>query len=481
MIAFGICIGDEEKYARFAAPGIAAHGEPGSPIAESRDNPSIFPAYNEILDAFRDADDLEALVLLHDDVEIRDPHFGEKVRKALSDPEVAVVGVVGARGVTSLAWWEGEGAGRCAETRGLVDFGGGEHDVDSVDGLLLVLSPWAVRNLRFDEHTFHGFHGYDADLCFGARAAGKRVRVAEIDVFHHTKGGFGDVEAYGRADAAFRAKWSAGGQGTPPRHAAGAERCPACRGELTTPGGAQPQRVRCPSCATLTTLPQPAEPPQRTELQDRQETVRRLTGRPQWYREAAHRVGWLQLHRPEGALLDAGAGTGEFAKSAQDAGYTVVAVEASPAAAAACEELDLPVLQGTLTDLRQHLHDGTMDAVAAWHQLQRAPEPAAWLADVAALLKRGGHLVLEVPNAESWTAGEAGGGSAGSDGDDVHVYSERGLRLLLDRHGFDVVTALQTTTRVYDPVQVWAQKSTAWRRARRQPPLELLRVVAVKR
>jgi hypothetical protein len=72
---------------------------------------------------------------------------------------------------------------------------------------LLVLSPWAVANLRCDAVAFCGFHGYDVDLCFQARAAGKRVTVADLNVIHHTNGGFGDVESWLRADAAFRAKW----------------------------------------------------------------------------------------------------------------------------------------------------------------------------------------------------------------------------------------------------------------------------------
>lgn len=209
MIGYGICIGTEEKFAHFARPGLLTCAAPEAPIAESRDNTSIFPAYNEILEVFADEADLEAVVLLHEDVELRDARFEDKVRAALADDAVAVVGAIGAIGVRSLAWWEGEGRGRCAETRAVVDFGGGSHDVDTVDGLLLVLSPWAVRNLRFDATTFHGFHGYDADICFQARAAGRRVRVMDVDLFHHTKGGFGDVAAYLAADAAFRAKWAA--------------------------------------------------------------------------------------------------------------------------------------------------------------------------------------------------------------------------------------------------------------------------------
>ena len=84
-----------------------------------------------------------------------------------------------------------------------------DRDVDALDGLLLVLSPWAVRELRCDTETFTGFHAYDMDLCFQARKAGQRVVTAPLNVFHHTKGGYGDAAAWQAADAAFRRKWTA--------------------------------------------------------------------------------------------------------------------------------------------------------------------------------------------------------------------------------------------------------------------------------
>jgi hypothetical protein len=208
VIAFAACVGSEEKYRSFAVPGLRLACEPDSVVAEVTTDSSIFSAYNEVLEAFSARDDLEALVLLHEDLEITDSDFCGKVRRRMLEQDVAVLGAIGALGVTSLAWWEGDGRGRCLETRGLVDFGGGSHDVDSLDGLLLVLSPWAVRNLRFDEQRFTGFHGYDADICFQARAAGKRVVVEDLAVVHHTKGGYGDVAAYAAADQAFRSKWA---------------------------------------------------------------------------------------------------------------------------------------------------------------------------------------------------------------------------------------------------------------------------------
>jgi glycosyl transferase family 2 len=207
MIAFGVCVGSEAKLRRFAMPGLHRAVEPDSPIAEATTDTSIFAAYNEVLDAFGDDPALEALVLLHEDVEILVPDFCARLRRSFREPDIAVVGVVGARAITSLRWWEGEGRGRVQETRGVVDFGGGRHDVDAVDGLLLALSPWAARTLRFDTDRYTGFHGYDVDLCLQARARARRVIVDDLPVFHHTKGGYGDLRAFEAADAALRAKW----------------------------------------------------------------------------------------------------------------------------------------------------------------------------------------------------------------------------------------------------------------------------------
>jgi hypothetical protein len=208
VIAFAACVGTPEKLARCAAPGLQRVMEPDSVFAELETDHSIHEAYNEAFEHFAAYEDLEALVLLHEDCELLDVDFCARVRAALSDPSVAITGAVGARGVTGLAWWEGEICGRAMETRGVVEGDELDRDVDALDGLLLVLSPWAVRNLRCDAGTFTGFHAYDVDLCFAARAAGRRVTTAPLNVMHHTKGGYGDVAAWRAADAAFRRKWA---------------------------------------------------------------------------------------------------------------------------------------------------------------------------------------------------------------------------------------------------------------------------------
>jgi 2-polyprenyl-3-methyl-5-hydroxy-6-metoxy-1,4-benzoquinol methylase len=212
VIAYAACVGSPEKFQKICLPGLQRVVQPDDLVIEAEHERSIFAAYNEVLDAVRERDDLEALVLLHEDTEVTDPGFPGVIRRHVADEDVAVVGTVGARAISGLSWWEGDCYGRVPETRGVIDFGGGTHDVETVDGLVMALSPWAVRNLRFDEDAYDGFDAYDADLCAQARAAGKRVVVAELPVIHrHTRVGSArassDGGSFERNEKVFREKW----------------------------------------------------------------------------------------------------------------------------------------------------------------------------------------------------------------------------------------------------------------------------------
>jgi hypothetical protein len=208
VIVYGICIGSEEKYSTFCAPYLAAFVE-SSNVIESRGNDSIFIAYNAVLDQVAARPGVEALVLLHEDLELVPSDFEEQIRRHFQDPDVAIIGAIGGRGVQGVRWSQAhERFGRMPDSfNGANDFGGGTHEVDIVDGCLLALSPWAVANLRFDSRRFKGFHAYDADICMQARAAGKKVIVADLPAFHHTKGGFGDIRRHQISDEVFRRKW----------------------------------------------------------------------------------------------------------------------------------------------------------------------------------------------------------------------------------------------------------------------------------
>ena len=211
MIAYGTCIGSDERFARFAEPGILRAAGPDPVVLKRWEQKSLFAGYNSILDEARELPDLEALVLLHDDTELQDAGFETKVRELFSDPSIGLAGAIGASHVTSLAWWKGERHGRASwngppgEGPRVDDFGAETVDVDCVDGFLLVLSPWVVGNLRFDDRTFHGFNGYGVDLGFSVRRSGKRVVVSDFPLHHHDRPR--NPLDLRRANVRWRAKW----------------------------------------------------------------------------------------------------------------------------------------------------------------------------------------------------------------------------------------------------------------------------------
>ena len=276
MIAFGCSITKPEVYRVCAEPGIRRVSEPDSEVYAIDSVGSIFQSYNRILDAAAPRKDLEALVLLHQDTTIEDgtevrgddgisglgrvrilgldevdsgravrrgrrrshatlPRaavqtgdsepvgFCDKVRQALSDPEVGVVGCVGAIGVRSIAWWEGSVA-LASFLHHYDEHGGGDlpafswwwdeappyartGEVDTLDGFLLVLSPWVVRNIRFDE-SLGQLHGYDFDFCLQVRQAGRKVVTADFRAVHsHPLQPFSDPENWIHAHIEIAEKW----------------------------------------------------------------------------------------------------------------------------------------------------------------------------------------------------------------------------------------------------------------------------------
>jgi GT2 family glycosyltransferase len=182
----------------------------GSPSPQERIDSA---AYNSILDEAAELPDLEGVVLLHEDTEIDDPSFLTEVRHGFVDPTVAVIGPIGASEVRTMAWWEGNTFGRVEAPNigsapamlGAVP--SGWHDVDAVDGLLLVVSPWAARHARFDERFAPYFHGYDVDYCFQVRSHGRRCLVAPLTVIHYAIWRPERSRAWIEASIAWQRKW----------------------------------------------------------------------------------------------------------------------------------------------------------------------------------------------------------------------------------------------------------------------------------
>jgi glycosyltransferase involved in cell wall biosynthesis len=202
VIGYGTCVGSWDKLYRHVIPAVG-----GRPLFALSGQTQLTAAYNTILDAYRGRD-LDAVVLLHDDLQITDPDAEAKFLAALADPDVALVGVCGGKGDQSLAWWQSETVGHQMTDSGMLDFGPRTGNVAFIEGSVMAFSPWAVEHLRFDRR-YPGFLGYD-DVCLTAIAAGKRVVVADVDTHHHSTIGFKSsaiAEAWDVAERIFQAKW----------------------------------------------------------------------------------------------------------------------------------------------------------------------------------------------------------------------------------------------------------------------------------
>jgi hypothetical protein len=202
-IGYGCCVGTWDKFHRYVESRIPE----GRPVLTASNQKSISVAYNAILDGFR-VYDLDAVILIHDDLEMIDPLTEEKVLQALaSEPEVAIVGVAG--GGPSMSWWNVDPIGMQITDSGPLYFGDSRRfgDVDIVEGSFFAFSPWAIQELRFDER--YEFLGYD-DVCLHAREAGKRVVVADIDTHHHSTVGYKSESVrlmWERSEVIFNEKW----------------------------------------------------------------------------------------------------------------------------------------------------------------------------------------------------------------------------------------------------------------------------------
>ena len=212
MIAFLVAVADQSRFDAIAAPGIERVREGDSVVVTVRPDAGSGPqrVLNAALAELAGEPDLEAVVILHEDVDLVDLDTASIVRDAFTDPDVAIAGAIGAQGVSGLAWWAGIPIGGTAtghvpdgRIAGVIRQG----TVDAVDGLVLCLSPWAVRTLRFDETLAPDFHGYDIDLCFQARYHGRRVEVIPLAVHHDHRPLFTDTERWVRNELRFQRQW----------------------------------------------------------------------------------------------------------------------------------------------------------------------------------------------------------------------------------------------------------------------------------
>jgi hypothetical protein len=220
MFAFGCSVIAPHLYTMYAGPGIDRAREPDSTVLVHAAASSVARGCNLLFDRAARLEGLEGLVIVHQDAEITDPALCAKLRTAFADPNVGVVGCVGATGVRDIAWWDGTLDWTSARYR-YGELGGAEllwpqalsaaprrpGEVDTLYGVLMAFSPWVVHNLRFDE-SFGLLHGYDFDICRKIRQAGRKVMAADIDLaHHHSLDVVGQVEMWVEAHMRVAERW----------------------------------------------------------------------------------------------------------------------------------------------------------------------------------------------------------------------------------------------------------------------------------
>lgn len=158
---------------------------------------TLFSAYNQGVNQSRG----ECLCFLHEDLFFHDQDWGQQLTEHLSDPTCGFVGVSGGSLMPRVpASWSAydtisyliqskyEGKGRAFITNGHFNSSHYKEAV-ALDGLFLAARKALFKQVHFDEATFHGFHGYDIDICLQAHVLGYRNRVINnILIEHFSKG-----------------------------------------------------------------------------------------------------------------------------------------------------------------------------------------------------------------------------------------------------------------------------------------------------
>jgi SAM-dependent methyltransferase len=113
---------------------------------------------------------------------------------------------------------------------------------------------------------------------------------------------------------------------------------------------------------------------------------------------------WRQCKAPGGRILDVGCGAGFFLCALPDERWEKFGVETGPGAVAMARRLleGRTIVQGTLAEAA--LSTAFFDVVTFWSSLEHTSEPRRNLLEARRILKPGGTVIVQAPNASSYQA-----------------------------------------------------------------------------
>lgn len=115
---------------------------------------------------------------------------------------------------------------------------------------------------------------------------------------------------------------------------------------------------------------------------------------------ADKKLKWIENEcRGRGAILDIGAGTGDFLIRAEKRGWEISGVEPSSDARKLASKKGVTLVEGTAK-----FPSGSYDVITMWHVLEHIPDLEAQIKELKRLLKRDGLIIVAVPNYKSYDA-----------------------------------------------------------------------------
>ncbi|HEX8577402.1 MAG TPA: class I SAM-dependent methyltransferase [Flavobacterium sp.] len=106
-----------------------------------------------------------------------------------------------------------------------------------------------------------------------------------------------------------------------------------------------------------------------------------------------------QMHPDKGAILDIGAGTGDFLSIAKQENWQVTGIEPNQKAKAIASKKGVS-FEGSTKNLKNH----SFDVITMWHVLEHVPDLEFQLKELKRLLKPNGTIIIAVPNFNSYDA-----------------------------------------------------------------------------
>ncbi len=148
---------------------------------------------------------------------------------------------------------------------------------------------------------------------------------------------------------------------------------------------------------------------------------------------------FVEAFRTGGRLLDVGCATGDFLARMAVRDWDVQGVETSPLAArVARKRHGVPVFVGQLGDM--DFSNGSFDVITLWDVLEHLHNPLADLRRIHRLLVAGGHVILSIPNLQSWDRILFGSAWIGWDAPrHLHMFPPKPLERMLSSAGFRII------------------------------------------